>query len=140
MFWSIKIRNDEVLNKLKFRSFCASSLSTYDFPTLYTTLPHNPKKKKKKKTKKLHDIIEWTFDRKGSLYLVCNGRNVLFFFTSEKHRNYTLWSCQKVFEALTNLLDPIYIRYGTKLFIQIVGIPMGTDSTPLVANLFLFCF
>ena len=39
LFWSIKNSN-EVLNKLKSRSFRASSLSTYDFSTLYTTLPH----------------------------------------------------------------------------------------------------
>ena len=29
------------MNKLKSRGFRASSLSTYDFSTLYTTLPHN---------------------------------------------------------------------------------------------------
>ena len=40
LFWSVKNSN-EVLNKLKSRSFRASSLSTYDFSTLYTTLPHN---------------------------------------------------------------------------------------------------
>ena len=40
LFWSIK-NSCEVLNKLKSRSFHASSLSTYDFSTLYTTLPHN---------------------------------------------------------------------------------------------------
>ena len=56
------------------------------------------------------------------------------------HKNYTLWTCQKVCEALTFLLDNIYIRLGTKLFRQIVGIPMGTHCTPLVANLFLFCY
>ena len=40
LFWSIK-NSCEVLNKLKSRGFRASSLSTYDFSTLYTTLPHN---------------------------------------------------------------------------------------------------
>ena len=39
-FWSIK-NSCEVINKLKSRGFCAASLSTYDFFTLYTTLPHN---------------------------------------------------------------------------------------------------
>ena len=38
-FWSIKI-SGEILNKLKSRGFLAASLSTYDFSTLYTTLPH----------------------------------------------------------------------------------------------------
>ena len=32
--------SDEVLNKLKSNGFRAASLSTYDFSTLYTTLPH----------------------------------------------------------------------------------------------------
>ena len=40
LFWSIK-NSCEVLNKLKSRGFRASSLSTYDFSTLYTTLPHS---------------------------------------------------------------------------------------------------
>ena len=43
-------------------------------------------------------------------------------------------------ETLTFLLDNIYIRFGTKLFKQIVGIPMGKNCAPLVADLFLFCY
>ena len=40
LVWSIK-NSGEVLNKLKSRGFRASSLSTYDISTLYTTLHHN---------------------------------------------------------------------------------------------------
>ena len=43
-------------------------------------------------------------------------------------------------EALTFLLDNIYIRFGSKLYRQIVGIQMGTDCAPLIADLFLFCY
>ena len=39
-FWSIK-NSTEILNKLKTKGFQASTISTYDFSTLYTTLPHN---------------------------------------------------------------------------------------------------
>ena len=39
-------------------------------------------------------------------------------------------------EALIYLLDNIYIRFGTKLYRQIVGIPMGTNCAPLVADFF----
>ena len=53
---------------------------------------------------------------------------------------YKHWSCQNVCEALIYLLDNIYIRFGTKLYRQIVGIPMGTNCAPLVADLFLFCY
>ena len=37
-------------------------------------------------------------------------------------------------------MDSIYIRFGTKLYRQIVGIPMGTNCAPLVADLFLYCY
>ena len=40
---------------------------------------------------------------------------------------------------LTFLLDNIFIRYGTKLYRQVVGLPMGINCAPLVADLFLFC-
>ena len=43
-------------------------------------------------------------------------------------------------EALAFLLDNIYIRFGSRLYRQIVGIPMGTNCAPLVADLFLFCY
>ena len=33
----------------------------------------------------------------------------------------------------------MFIGFGSKLYRQIVNIPMGTNCAPLVANLFLFC-
>ena len=33
-----------------------------------------------------------------------------------------------------------FIRFGSKLYRHIVGIPMGTNCAPLVADLFLFCY
>ena len=131
MFWSI-INSGEVLNKLKSRGFRATSLSTYDFSTLYTTLPHNLIKEK------FINLIEWTFKREGSPYIACNERQA--FFTSADTKRYKLWSCQNVCEALVYLLDNIYIRFVTKLYRPIVGIPMGTNCAPLVADLFLFCY
>ena len=72
------------------------------------------------------------------LYLACNEEHA--FFASEEHKKYDLWSCQKVTDALIYLLDNIYIRFGSKLYRQNVGIPMGTNCAPLVADLFLFCY
>ena len=37
-------------------------------------------------------------------------------------------------------MDNIFIRFGTKLYRQVVGIPTGTNCAPLVADLFLFCY
>ena len=38
------------------------------------------------------------------------------------------------------MLDNIFIRFDTKLYRQVVGIPMGTNCAPLVADSFLFCY
>ena len=61
-FWSITNSND-VLNKFKSKIFQASKLSTYDFSTLYTTLPHQLIKDK------LIDLINRTFIRENTQYL-----------------------------------------------------------------------
>ena len=43
-------------------------------------------------------------------------------------------------DALHYLLDVIYTKFGLILYRQIVGIPMGTNCAPLIADLFLFCY
>ena len=45
-----------------------------------------------------------------------------------------------MYDALHYLLDNIFIRFSSKIYRQIVGIPMGTNCAPLVADLFLFCY
>ena len=43
-------------------------------------------------------------------------------------------------ETLTFLIENIYVRFGSKLYRQIVGIPMGTHCASHVADLFLFWY
>ena len=95
-------------------------------------MPHNLFKEN------LTELIEQTFYIEGSLYLACNDKNA--FFTSEQPKRYKLWSCEKKCDAFHYLLDNILIRIGSKLYRQIVGIPMGTNCARLVADLFLFCY
>ena len=83
MFLPIKI-SGEVLSKLKDIGYQATSLSTYDFSTLYTTSPHNLIKEK------ILDLIERTFYKKeGKLYLACNDRKA-FFTSADHYRGYHL--------------------------------------------------
>ena len=62
------------------------------------------------------------------------------FFSSEQHIQYKLWSCQKICDAIYFLLDNIFIKFGSKVYRQIVGISMGTNCAPLLADLFLFFY
>ena len=38
------------------------------------------------------------------------------------------------------LIDNTYVKIGDKVFRQMIGIPMGTDCAPFLANLFLFSY
>ena len=82
LFWSIK-NSGEILDKLKARDFNATSLSTYDFSTLYTTLPHNliknllillkvPSREKALLT--LHVVTEMHFLLQKNLKNIMHGR------------------------------------------------------------------
>ena len=63
------------------------------------------------------------------------------FFTSEQPKRYNLWSCQKfVMPSILFWTAYTFIRLGSKWYRQIVGIPMGSNCAPLVANLFMFCY
>ena len=79
LFWSIK-NSSEVFNKLKSRGFRATSLSTYDFSTIYSTLPNNLIKEKLIKKSgllkgKVHLILPVTKDRLSSLLKTKNDIN-----------------------------------------------------------------
>ena len=77
LFWSIK-NSGEILDKFKARDFNTTSLSTYDFSTLYTTLSHNLIKDK------LIVLIERTFNRdsieKALLTLHVTSETHFFYF------------------------------------------------------------
>ena len=38
------------------------------------------------------------------------------------------------------LVDNIFVVFGGKVFQQIVGIPMGTNCAPLLADIFLYSY
>ena len=91
LFWSIK-DSGEVLNKLKSRGFRATSLSTYDFSTLYTTLPHNLIKENLSGLikGKVHLILPVTKDRLSSLRKTQHDINFNLIKTCVKPQ-YTFW-------------------------------------------------
>ncbi len=87
---------------------------------------------------KLIPRIEKTFAKMGFKYLACNSRTA--FFTDASQSKYTLLSCEDVCTSLEFLLDNIFVKFGNHIYRQNVGIPMGTNCAPLVADLFLFCY
>ena len=62
------------------------------------------------------------------------------FFSNKKYDSYKCWSCAELCEAFTFLMENIYVQFDGMVYQQIVGIPMGTNCAPLIADLFLFFY
>ena len=45
-----------------------------------------------------------------------------------------------IVNMLEFLVDNIFVVFGGKVFQQIVGIPMGTNCAPLLADIFLYSY
>ena len=55
-------------------------------------------------------------------------------------QNCVNWTCVEMIAALDFLLDNTFIRFGDSIYRQVIGIPMGTNCAPLIADLFLYCY
>ena len=55
---------------------------------------------------------------------------------------YTYFYCRELCLAIDFLINNIYVRFGSSVFRQVIGIQMGTNSAPfnLLADLFLHTF
>ena len=51
-----------------------------------------------------------------------------------------MWTCSEVRNSLHILKDNLFARYGNAIFRKVIGIPVGTNCAPLVAELLLYCY
>lgn len=110
----------------------ARNICTYDFTTLYTSIPHQKLKSK------LSWVIKTAFKSSGKSFISVHKNGASW---SDKPKKNTLHlDCNKVIRLLRWLIDNIYVTFGDKCFRQVIGIPMGTDCAPFLANLFLFAY
>lgn len=129
--WSIN-NSIEVLQKIKSCSNI-TNITTYDFSTLYTSLPHDKIKNK------LKMLIKWTFNREGKQFLATRQNNS-FFTNINYDKGFKSWTCIELCNALSFLIDNIFVEFDDTIYRQVIGIPMGTNCAPLIADLFLFCY
>jgi hypothetical protein len=105
--WILKNSKD-LLDNLKSKSFSqVSSIKTFDFSTLYTTLPHDKLKTRLKET--IHKAF--SYRNYGSKFVVI-GYNSAYFFQKGK----TFYSKKQVISMLEFLIDNIFVSFGGTLF------------------------
>ena len=122
---------------LKARSLSnITAIKTFDFSTLYTTIPHDKLKSR------LKDIIHQAFFKKNGSrrykYIVSGYRSTYFF--TDKTDAKTFYTEDNIISMLEYLIDNIFVEFGGHVFQQSIGIPMGTNCAPLLADLFLYSY
>ena len=134
--WILKNSKD-LLQYLKSRDLATcSSIRTFDFSTLYTTIPHSQLKDR------LKQLVRQCFFKKTGTrrykYLVI-GRDMTYFvkYHSDSDKKY---SEDDICNMIDFLIDNIFVEFAGQVFQQTVGIPMGTNCAPLLADLFLYSY
>ena len=111
-----------------------TSIQTFDFSALYTSIPHDLLKSR------MNSIINSAFKYKNGATRYTHikvGRNRSY-FTSDPLNGDNKYTANDICKMIGFLVDNIYVRFGGQLFQRMVGIPMGTNCAPLLADLFLY--
>ena len=113
-----------------------NSINSFDFSTLYTTIPHDKLKSK------LKAIINQCFFHKNGnrrfQYVVIGYKDT--YFVRDHSDAPQKYSDADVIKMLEYLIDNIFVEFGGRIFQQTIGIPMGTNCAPLLADLFLYSY
>ena len=67
------------------------------------------------------------------------GRNKLY-FTIDPLNSDNKYTASDICKMIEFLVDNIHVRFGGQLFRQTVGIHVGTNFAPLLADLFLYSY
>ena len=110
----------------------ATSVSTFDFSTLYSKLPHN------KLLMVLNSLIDFYFDGGECKYITVNNHGARC--VKNIKDNVICPNKQQMKDAVTYLLLNCYFTVGPKIFCRIIDIPMRSDPAPFFANLFLYFY
>jgi hypothetical protein len=113
----------------------AKDISTYDFSTLYTTLPHEDL------IKNLNEIVDFAFQggnkkKDGNRKFITVTKFSTFW--SKKKKGNNSFTKPQIKLLVAHLIKVTYFQIGNLLFKQCIGIPMGIDPAPFWANLHLY--
>ena len=122
----------ETLNRIN-KKRNAKSISTFDFSTLYTKLPHD------QLVKELSDVIDFVFDAGANKHIAISNFGKAY-WSKYKPKTSVSFTKNSLKTAVKHLVQNCYFTVGNVVMRQAIGIPMGIDPAPFWANLFLYQF
>ena len=115
----------------------ATSVQTLDFSTLYISIPHDLLKSR------ISNLVHNAFRKKdGSIrYTHIKVTRAKEYFTHDINGSgHGIYTADNICKMIEFLIDNIFVQFGGHLFGQMIGIPMGTNCAPLLADLFLYSY
>ena len=115
----------------------ATSVQTFDFSTLYTSIPHDLLKSR------ISNLVHNAFRAKdGSVrHTHIKVTRAQGYFTHDINGSGdNMYTADNICKMIEFLIDNIFMQFGWRLFHQVIGIPMGTNCAPLLADLFLYSY
>ena len=106
----------------------AKSISTFDFSTLYTKLPHD------KLIKELSDVIDFVFEAGSNKFISISKYNKAY-WSKKQPKSSVSFSKNSLKKAVKHLIKNCYFTVGNVVMCQTIGIPMGIDPAPFWAKL-----
>jgi len=113
---------------------------SYDFTTMYTKIPHNLLKGDIRSS--VQEAFQYKALREPGQWMIqwsshdgaCWVRDARIRHSKELHT----FSLDNICELANFVVDNTFISNSLGLFRQVIGIPMGTNSAPEMANTFLY--
>ena len=128
-FWSVD-NSKEFLDKIN--NLGAKSIHTFDFSTLYTNLPLDSI------YQSLETLIIKMFKLSNSNAIYVNKKlgkaHWKDIYVTKNDKEYII---SDVLKALKFVLHNSYVQFAGFIFLQILGIPMGGNASPDIADLYL---
>ena len=135
--WILKTSTSLLSSLEKLDVRYAKSVQTFDFSTLYTSIPHDLLESR------ISTLIRNSFKKKdGSIrytYIKVDGRRG-YFSNSVNSGGDKTCNANQICDMVEFLIDNILVKFGGHLFRQGIGIPMGTNCASLLADLFLYSY
>ena len=130
-FWIVE-NNEKVLKNMEkiSKKGNARNVEMFDFSTLYTKISQEDLKNK------LKEVVDKAF----------KGGNNQFIRVSKHSAHWNnsvcdgVFSKERIYLLIDFVIDNSFFRVGDKVFRQIIGIPMGVDPAPQMANLYLYFY
>ena len=115
----------------------ATSVQIFDFSTIHTSISHNLLKSR------ISNLVHNAFrkeDGSAGYTHIKVTRSKGYFTRDINGGGDNMYTADNICQMIESLIDDIFVQFGGCLFHQVIGIRMGTNCAPLLADLFLYSY